>query len=134
MKGTENFKEIIKNHLEEKAKKDEVFAEKYANKDKKLDDCITYILNTVKKSGCNGFSDDEVFGMAIHYYDEDSVDIGEKISCDVVVNHKVELTEEDKQRAKDKAIQELIEEQKAKMRKPKKTKKVNNLEQVPTLF
>ena len=35
---------------------------------KNIDNCITYILNQVKKSGCCGFSDDEIFGMALHYY------------------------------------------------------------------
>ena len=34
---------------------------------------IQQYLGTVQKSGCNGFADDEIFGMAVHYYDEDSV-------------------------------------------------------------
>ena len=31
------------------------FAAKYDNPDKNIDDCVTYILNWVQKSGCNGF-------------------------------------------------------------------------------
>ena len=49
---------------------DELFAAKYDNPDKNIDDCVTYILNWVQKSGCNGFCDDEIYGQAIHYYEE----------------------------------------------------------------
>lgn len=35
---------------------DELFAAKYDNPDKNIDDCVTYILNWVQKSGCNGFA------------------------------------------------------------------------------
>jgi hypothetical protein len=27
-----------------------------------------------RKAVCNGFADDEIFGMAIHYYDEDTIE------------------------------------------------------------
>ncbi len=136
MKSTEHFKETIKDFLDKKANKDSVFAERYANPKKKLDDCVTYILNTVKKTGCVGFADDEIYGMALHYYDEDNVEVGSKINCNVVVNHKVELTEADKQKAKEKAMQELIEEQKAKLQKKpsKKVKKEQKQEPVLSLF
>lgn len=40
---------------------DELFAAKYGNPDKNIDDCVTYILNWVQKSGCNGFCDDEIY-------------------------------------------------------------------------
>jgi hypothetical protein len=29
-----------------------------------------------RKSSCNGFADDEIFRMAIHYYDEDTIEVG----------------------------------------------------------
>ena len=44
-----------------------------------MDDCITYILNTVKASGMQGFADADIFGMAVHYYDEDDVKVGDPI-------------------------------------------------------
>ena len=31
------------------------------------------MLHQGKKSGCCGFSDDEIFGMALHYYQEDNI-------------------------------------------------------------
>ena len=38
-------------------------------------------------------TDDEVWSLAIHYYDEDNIDVGKPISCGVVVNHKVKRTQ-----------------------------------------
>lgn len=64
MKGTEQFKGIIKNYLEERAKNDEMFAKSYSKPNKSLDGCINYIFQEVKKSGCCGFADEEIFGMA----------------------------------------------------------------------
>lgn len=67
-KGTERFKAVIQDYLVKRAKSDELFAAQYLKPDKNIDDCITYILNAVQKSGCAGFENDEVFSMAVHYY------------------------------------------------------------------
>lgn len=112
MKTTPAFKQTIQEYLDKRAIEDPLFATSYSNPKKNIDDCVTYILNTVKNSGINGYTDDEVFNMAVHYYDEETIDIGAKINCQVVVNHKVELTEEEKAEAKEKAIRELINKEK----------------------
>lgn len=65
MKGTEHFKRTIKEYLDGKARTDELFAVSYAKENKNLDDCITFILNQVKASGCCGMTDDEVWSLAI---------------------------------------------------------------------
>ncbi len=70
-----------------------------------------------------GFDDDEIYGMAVHYYDEDNLDAGKKINCKVVVNHVVELTEKEKQDLKDKARNDFYTEQLAKQRESLKPKK-----------
>lgn len=135
MKGTENFKRTIQEYLERRAKTDELFAKAYAKPNKSIDECITYILNEVQRSGCNGFEDDEIFGMAVHYYDEDNLDAGKKVNCKVVVNHTVELTEKEKQEIREKARNDFYEEQLAKQRessKPKKKAKASVSE--PSLF
>lgn len=135
MKGTDNFKRTIQDYLEVRAKTDDLFAKSYAKPNKSIDECITYILNEVQRSGCNGFEDDEIFGMAVHYYDEDSLVAGEKINCKVVVNHTVELTDEEKQELKNKARNDFYNEQLAKQRdnlKPKK--KVETKITGPSLF
>lgn len=122
MKSTEIFKETIKDHLDKRASEDPLFAEKYNNPDKKLDDCITYILNTVKNSGCHGYADEEIFGMAVHYYDEEKVNIGSTVSGSVVVNHKIDLSEEEKQEAKEKAQREFKELELKKLRQSQERK------------
>ena len=135
MKGTENFKRTIQGYLEKRAQTDELFAKSYAKPNKSIDECITYIFNEVRQSGCNGFEDNEIFGMAVHYYDEDNLDVGKKINCNVVVNHSVELTEKEKQEIREKARNTFYEEQLAKQReslKPKKKAKVSVSE--PSLF
>lgn len=135
MKATDNFKRTIQEYLDVRAKTDELFAKSYAKPNKSIDECVTYILNEVQRSGCNGFEDDEIFGMAVHYYDEDNLDAGKKINCKVVVNHVVELTEKEKQELKEKARNDFYAEQLAKQReslKPKKRTETKAAE--PSLF
>ena len=99
MKVSEQFKSTIKAYLDNMAAVDSLFAPVYQKPTKNIDNCITYILNQVKKSGCCGFSDDEIFGMALHYYQEDNIEVGSPLKCNVVVNHHVELSEEEKKAA-----------------------------------
>lgn len=136
MKTTENFKKVIQNHLEQLAKNDSLFAETLKKENKNIDDCITYILNTVQKSGVNGFADDEIYGMAVHYYDEDDIKPGAKISsANVVVNHTVELSEKEIKKAKQDALDKVVQEEKERIRNKKKhTKSKEVVSDIPTLF
>ena len=137
MKGTEHFKKTIKAYLESRASTDSLFAVSYAKENKNLDDCITFILNQVKASGCCGMTDDEVYSLATHYYDEDDINVGSPISCSVVVNHQIELTDEEKEQARQEAIKAYQAEQMRIMQnrnnKPKVTKPQTNTPQ-PSLF
>ena len=63
MKTTDHFKRTIQMYLEQRAAEDALFAKNYRNPAKNIDDCVTYILNYVQKSGCNGFTDGEIFGV-----------------------------------------------------------------------
>lgn len=137
MKATDNFKKTIEAYLQNMASTDPLFAEKFNNPAKNIDECITYILNWVKQSNCQGFADEEIYGQAMHYYDEDNINVGSPVNCKVVVNHVVELTEDDKKAAKQAAIDKLVAEEQAKIKaqKSKKTeeKKPAIVEQ-PSLF
>lgn len=134
MKGSDAFKNTIKGYLDNRAANDELFAPVYAKENKNLDDCVNYILGTVKASGCNGFADEEIFGMAVHYYQEDDIKVGPKVSAQhVVVNHVVELSEEDKAAAKQKAMDELVAKQRDLLSKKPAQKKAESV-QAPTLF
>ena len=64
MKGSETFKKVIKAYLDKRAAEDELFAKDYAKPGKNIDDCCDFIISEVKKSGRNGFDDDEIYGMA----------------------------------------------------------------------
>jgi len=137
MKGTEQFKATIQAHLESVASQDALFAKTLAKENKNIDDCVTYILNQVQKSGCNGFADSEIFGMAVHYYDEDDIKVGEPIkSGSVVVNHQIELSAEEIAKAKQAAIEQAIEDERqriaSKKSKPKTEAKTDVVQ--PSLF
>lgn len=122
MKGTDHFKRTIQMYLEQRAVEDELFAKSYHNPTKNLTDCITYILSYVQRSGCNGFSDGEIISQAIHYYDENEIEVGEPIQCQVVVNHQVELTAEEKAEARQMAIRQYQAEEVRKMQSRNKAK------------
>lgn len=123
MKSTESFKKAIQDKLNEIAANDPLFETNLKKEGKNIDDCITYIFKTVKESGCNGFTDDEVFGMAIHYYDEDNINVGAPMTCNVVVNHKVELSPEEIQQAKTAALNKVIEKESERLSKKSNPKK-----------
>ena len=117
MKGTEHFTRTIAEYLNQRAMTDPLFAPNLAKPNKNIEECVTYILNEVQKSGCNGFDDDEIFSMAVHYYDEDDIEVGKAVSCQVAVNHVVELTEEEKAEARQEAIKQYQREELAKIQK-----------------
>lgn len=134
MKASNHFKNTIKAHLDQRAETDVLFSFQYSKPEKNIDDCVTYILNEVKKSGCNGFADDEIYSMAVHYYDEDNIEVGKPMNAHVVVNHVVELTEEEKEQARKDAIQKAQDEAYRKMTQPVKKAKKVALNPQPNLF
>ena len=137
MKATEHFKQTIKAYLDERAKNDELFAVSYAKENKNMDNCVTFILNQVKRSKCIGLTDEEVYSLAVHFFDEDDIEIGNTIACNVIVNHTVELTEEEKAQARQDALKEYQAEQLRKMQKrtnKPKTSKAHSEITTPSLF
>ena len=91
-KGTDTFKTAIQNYLEYRAATDELFAPLFANPNKSIDKCCKYIICEVHKSGMNGFDDDEIFGMAVHYYDENEIEVGNPPQCRIISNVHTDLT------------------------------------------
>lgn len=122
MKGTEQFTRTIAEYLNQRAMTDPLFAPNLQKPHKNIEDCITYILNQVKSSGCCGFEDDEICSMAVHYYDEDELEVGSRVSCNVVVNHTIVLTEEEKAEAREKALKQYQAEELRKLQEAKRTK------------
>lgn len=73
-----SFETAIKTFLDNLAKEDEMFAKSYAKPNKSISECCKYIFQQVKKNRknnerCVACTDEEVYGLAIHYYDEDDI-------------------------------------------------------------
>lgn len=116
-------KDKIKAYLDKRAKEDSLFAVTYAKENKNIDECISYIMGEMLKasvsiqSGVKGcqMDDDEVYSMAVHYYDEDDIKIS-KLPANVksVASNSAPKTEVKKEAPKAKI-------------KPKKKEDVNQL-------
>lgn len=119
-KVSQSFKDTIKAYLDQRAQSDPLFATSYQKEGKSIDECCNYIVQEVQKMQVNGLADDEVFGLAVHYYDEDNLGEIKAVNCKVVVNHTVELTEEEKAQARKDALAEFQKEEVAKLRSEKK--------------
>ena len=68
------FEKIIKDYIEKFAQGDAVFASKYEKSGKDIEGCCRYIKSEARKqaqNGCAAIKDDEVFGWAVHYFDEE---------------------------------------------------------------
>lgn len=102
-------KDAIKAYLDKRAQEDTLFAASYAKPNKSIDECFDYIIGEVRKKGSAVYmSDEEVFGMAVHYYDEDNIKVsklpkGESVNA--TTHQAVGLTEKEMQKIKAQAIQ-----------------------------
>ena len=131
MKTTEAFKAAIERYIISFADSNPLFAAKACNPSKNLDDCTTFILNQVQKSGINGFTDEEIYSMAVHYYEEEDIDVGKEVQCQVVVNHQVELTPEEIAEQREKAKEKVFSEEASRIRSA--GKRVTQIRPVPVV-
>lgn len=83
-----HFTQVIEDHLKAFAKEDPAFAEKFSAKMKSdknsINQCCAYIISEVRKSKRQAFADEEIYGMAIHYFDEDMTYTQSADKCRVV--------------------------------------------------
>ena len=110
------FEDTIKEYLDNYANGDSTFANKYYNPKKSITECSNFIVSEVQKMNVKGLADDEVYYLARHYYEEDNLTFTET-SATVVVNHTIELTEEEKQQAREKAIKDFENAELEKLKK-----------------
>ena len=134
MKGSQAFQDTIREYLENKAENDALFAVKYANPSKTIEGCTQFIFSEVQKMGVCGLTDDEVYGLATHFYEEPEVEVGNVSNCRVVVNHVVELTDEEKAEARQKAIDQLQREEADRLRRKAERPKAQPQQAQPSLF
>ena len=137
MEAPNDFKIVIKKYMDQRAANDELFAVTYVKPGKSIDECCRYILGEANKRGNAVFmSDEEVYGLAVHYYDEDDIKV-EKVSSRCRVSSstaKVKLTEEEQNAAREAAIKRLTEEQYQSLKKKPAKKKVDESIQQMSLF
>lgn len=144
MKSSENFIEAIRHYLDSRAESDNLFAIRYADPSKSVEECCQYILNEVKRQGVSVMTNDEVYSLATHYFDGDvsEKEIGKPINCKVVIS-KDRLTEEDKAELKEQAMEQYRQEQLREIRsqsKPKAQPKATapkagaEIDTIPNLF
>lgn len=147
-KELNEFEKTIKAYLDKRADEDELFAKSYAKEGKSIQQCCNFIISEVRKTGRHGFADEEIFGMAVHYYDEDDLGEIKSVNANVVVNHEIQLTEEEKAAAKARALAQFEADEKRRLEraagvsstpapkpKPKaKEKKPEPVASVPSLF
>lgn len=105
------FEQTIKAYLDAKADDDPMFTAKLSNPKKSIEECCRYICEEVKKTGRQGFCDEEIYGMALHYYDEANIEVADKVDCQVVVNKEIQLTEEEKAKIAEQARKKVEEEE-----------------------
>ena len=123
MKSSENFIEAIRHYLDSRAESDNLFAIRYADPSKSVEECCQYILNEVKRQGVSVMTNDEVYSLATHYFDGDvsEKEIGKPINCKVVIS-KDQLTEEDKAELKEQAMEQFKQEQLRELRRQSQPK------------
>lgn len=127
-------KEAIKAYLDRRAAADAQFAAVYAKPHKNIDECFRYVLGEARKRGTSVcMTDEEVFGLAVHYYDEDDIKVKPaprvlSASAAPVTPRAIELTPEEKAAAREAAkreyerlcLEEDARESKARRKSPKK--------------
>ncbi len=69
--------QAIKNYLDNRAACDPQFAVAYARPGKSINECLRYITSEARKLGGDAvvMTDEQVYGLAVHYYDEENVKV-----------------------------------------------------------
>lgn len=87
MKVSPGFKQQIQSYLSKRAETDILFRLVYDKENKNIDNCITYVFGEVKKkAGSNNaiaMTDEEVYSLCVHYYDEDDIVVGKPVNAKV---------------------------------------------------
>ena len=150
MSNKENnpVKNAIKAYLDRRAQEDTLFAAAYAKENKSFDECFDYIIGEARKRGNAVYmSDEEVFGMAVHYYDEDEIKVAplpmnEKVATGNTERSSIAISDKDKEKIKAQAIreykQQLKEAKEEKAKKREETKRATHAQELniftPSLF
>lgn len=109
---TKGFVEQIKAWIKAEMERDPLLAEVVKSKPQKtVEGACNYVLKVARESRQEGWSDDEVYGMIRHFYDEDNLtDPGNQHPSRIVTNAHVDLSERDRAEAMEQAKKEYKHE------------------------
>lgn len=92
------FEEAIRKHLEQLAERDELFRAVFSKENKNIEECCRYILSEARKRGTAvAMSDEEVYGLAVHYYDEDNLRVPSVAAVARVATPEAKLSKKEKE-------------------------------------
>lgn len=115
------FETAIKKFLDNLASEDMAFAKNYGKPNKSISECCKYICQEVEKNRkgakCVACTDEEVFGLAIHYYDEDNI---------VVNSSKINVEAVSTPKPASETVAKTTTSTEAAAPKPKRTRKKNS--------
>lgn len=112
LESKNHFQTIIKKYLDENAS--EVLTEKINTGKKTLGECEQYIKKEAKKKatgGCACIEDAVVYGWAIHFFEEDSVEAPDDAPEAEVATSEPKRTSEIRKEQKEKAAEPLKTDQ-----------------------
>ena len=91
------FKNTIKNHLDELAKVDNSIKEILLKPNKSIEECCNYIIQEVKRNNYTAVADEDVYAIAVSYYKDDSIKDVKVENAHVVVPSNVSAVDEKKE-------------------------------------
>lgn len=119
IKSSNAVMEVVRNYMEERCASDPILAIKYANPAKSLEKALNFVAHEVQKSGLTIMDSDSVFGLILHYYDENLEDVP-NVNCKIAVAK--ELTDTERAEAKEQAMEQYKEEQLREIRRQSQPK------------
>lgn len=96
--------------LQERCIAEPTFAIKMANPSKSMEGAVNYLCGQIQKSGLCCVDDATVMNILVHYFDENEIEEGRIVNCNIVVS-KPKLSDEDKAELKEQAMEQYKEEQ-----------------------
>lgn len=123
------FEEAIRKHLEQLAERDELFRSVFAKENKSIEECCRYILSEARKRGTAvAMSDEEVYGLALHYYDEDNLRVPSAAAVARVATPEVKLSKKEKEEIETQARLNYENECRLKLKQAEADRKAKRIE------
>ena len=123
------FEDAIRRHLEELAEKDELFRAVFAKEGKSIAECCRYILSEARKRGVAvAMSDEEVYGLAVHYYDEDDLRVPSVAAVPRIATPEAKLSKKEKEEIAEQARLNYENECRLKLKQAEARRKAKRIE------